>query len=137
MSAADLDALMREAFDAWARGERSVFDLLADDVRWTITGTSPLAGTYTSREQFLAEVIGPLSQRLRGPIRPTVRSILADDDTVVVVWDGEATAADGRPYDNSYCWVMRVVDERIVEATAFFDSLLLADLWARVDPEPG
>ena len=31
-------------------GEGTVFDLLADDVVWTITGTSPLAGTYRGRE---------------------------------------------------------------------------------------
>ena len=38
------------AFGGWARGDGNFFSILADDVSWTITGSSPVAGTYTSRQ---------------------------------------------------------------------------------------
>jgi hypothetical protein len=131
--------LVADAFDAWAKGEGSVFDLLADDMVWTITGTSPLAGTYRGRREFLAQVIAPLSARLAEPIVPTVEAVYGDGDTVVVVWSGHAVARDGKPYDNRYCWIMRVDRDELVEVTAFFDAPTVADLWARVPPlaEPG
>src|SRR5437870_10524045 len=31
------------------QGRRRLFQHLADDVSWTVTGSSPVAGTYTSR----------------------------------------------------------------------------------------
>jgi ketosteroid isomerase-like protein len=103
-------------------------------MRWTITGTSVLAGIYTSRAQFL-DAIRPIGARLSGPIKPTVQSIVAEDDVVVVLWRGHATALDGRPYDNQYSWHMRFQDGAIVEVTAFFDTPTLTDLLERV-PAP-
>jgi uncharacterized protein len=134
MSDSGSRALITRAFDAWAKGEGSVFDLLADDVVWTITGTSPLEGTYRGRREFLGRVIAPLSARLAEAIVPTVDAVYGDGDTVVVVWSGHAVAHDGEPYDNRYCWIMRVEGGKLAEVTAFFDAPTLADLWARVPP---
>jgi hypothetical protein len=80
--------LIQEGFDRWTNGQGSFFDLLSDDVEWTITGTSPTSKTYTSRKQFLDEVIAPLSTRLSKQITPKVRALYADGDTVVALWDG-------------------------------------------------
>jgi ketosteroid isomerase-like protein len=123
--------IVRAAFDAWADGDGDFFRLLSDDVRWTITGTSVLAGTYTSRSQFL-EAIRPIGARLSGPITPTVQSIVAEHDVVVVLWRGHATALDGQPYDNEYSWHMRLRDGAIVEVTAFLDTPTVNDLLQRV-----
>ena len=132
MGEAENRLVVDSAFAAWADGEGNVFDILADDAQWTITGTSRFAGLYTSRQEFLDEVIKPLGEVLAVPIRPTVRSIVADGDWVVVLWDGEATATDGVPYNNSYCWHLRLHDSAVVEAIAFFDSISLNELLDRV-----
>ncbi len=57
--------------------------------------------------------------------------MIAEGDTVVVLWDGHAVAKDGQPYDNRYCWVMRMEGGKVKEAVAFFDSQMLTDLWQR------
>jgi ketosteroid isomerase-like protein len=51
--------LIQEGFDRWASNQGSFFDLLSDDIEWTITGTCPISKTYTSRKQFLDEAIAP------------------------------------------------------------------------------
>ena len=104
--------VISEAFDAWVKGVGGPFDLLTDDMTWVITGTSAVAGTYRSRQEFMDRAIAPINARLATPIRPTVRKIIAEGDTVVVLWDGHATARDGAPYDNTYCWIMRLADGR-------------------------
>jgi ketosteroid isomerase-like protein len=52
-------AIVQKAFDAWAAGTGSPYDLLADDATWTIAGNSLASKTYPDREAFLSEVIRP------------------------------------------------------------------------------
>jgi hypothetical protein len=59
-----------------------------------------------------------------------IRSVHADGD--VVVWDGRGVANDGKAYANSYAWIMEMRDGRVVDGTAFYDSLSFNDLWTRV-----
>ncbi|HKR99041.1 MAG TPA: nuclear transport factor 2 family protein, partial [Candidatus Dormibacteraeota bacterium] len=66
------------------------------------------------------------------PVR--IRSIHADGDTVIVVWDGSGLANDGLPYDNAYAWVMRMRGGQVIDGTAFYDSIAFNDLWQRVTP---
>ena len=98
--------IIREGFAKWAKGTGSFFDLLADDVEWTITGNSPISKMYTSRKQFLEEAIVPINERLGVRIVPSVRGIYTEGDMVIALWDGTATAKDGKPYTNTYSWYM-------------------------------
>jgi hypothetical protein len=53
---------------------------------------------------------------------------------VIAHFDASGTARDGKPYVNSYAWILRMADGQIVEAYAFFDSKVFDDLWTRVTP---
>jgi uncharacterized protein len=124
-----------KAFRDWQEGIGYITDLLADDLRWTIVGRSRSSGTYEGKEAFVDEVLGPFGARFSQPFRPVaVRGVYADGDTVVVLWDGEGTRLDGKPYENTYAWFMRFQDGLIVEATAFFDSIAFNELWTEVAP---
>lgn len=120
--------------DAFARGvgdEASFFSILAEDVQWTVArAVGPR--TYTSRFEFLRDGAGPVQSRLNGPIQANVRQLIADNDVVVAVWDGTATARDGLPYVNSYTWVMTMHHERVVRVTAYLDFVALNALMERV-----
>lgn len=122
---------------AWADGTGSPYDLLADDARWTITGNSLAAKTYPSKEAFLREVIRPFNARMAERLIPSVHRIYADGDTVIAHFDARGVAKDGKPYVNSYAWILRMRDGQIVEAHAFFDAIVFDDLWRRVKPVPG
>jgi uncharacterized protein len=74
VQAGENKATIRQAFDAWAAGTGGVFDLLADDATWTIVGTTPVSGTYTSRQQFMDVVISPFNARMAAPLVPTVHA---------------------------------------------------------------
>ncbi len=121
-------ALVRAAFDAWRNGTGGVFDLLHDDIEWTVAGTSPVSGTYRSKTTFMEDAVAPINARLSTPISPTVRHVVAQGDTVIVLWDGIATAVDGSPYRNSYAWHMVLEGGRIVRVIAFLDTWELDQL---------
>ncbi|HEY0177808.1 MAG TPA: nuclear transport factor 2 family protein [Pedobacter sp.] len=124
--------LVTQGFDHWTKGTGSVFDLLSEDVQWTIAGSSPQAKTYLGKKQFMDELIIPLNDRLSKKIVPAVRGIYADGDMVIVIWDGKATAKDGKPYNASYCWNLQIRDGKIVKAYAFLDNAEFADLMNRL-----
>jgi uncharacterized protein len=128
-------ALVRDCFEAWANGTGGPFDLLADDAVWTIEGRSIAAKTYVGRKTFIREVVKPLNARLSGRLKPRVRSICADGDIVVIFFDGEATARDGKPYNNTYFWQFEMRGGKVVKASAMYDSVTFNDLWARIVPD--
>ena len=128
-------ALVSDCFEAWANGSGGPFDLLADDAVWTIEGRSIAAKTYVGRKTFIREVIRPMNARIRDRLKPKVRSICADGDTVVIFFDGKATARDGKPYTNTYFWQFEMQGGKVVKASAMYDSIAFNDLWTRVVPE--
>lgn len=128
-------ALVQSSFDAWKAGTGSPYELLADDVTWTIVGHSAASRTYPSKEAFLSEVISPFNARMSVGLKPAIRNIFAEGQTVIVFFDAQGTARDGKPYANTYAWFLDLRDDRIVNASAFFDSIAFNDFWQRVQPE--
>lgn len=125
--------IVQQYFDNWRNKTGSFFDLLTPDATWTVSGTGAGVGTFRKQE-LLDQVIAPTSARLSTQIVPTVRGIWADGDMVVVLWNGEATAKDGKPYRNTYSWFFRMKDGKAIEAIAVLDSREFTNLWERVAP---
>jgi ketosteroid isomerase-like protein len=127
-------AAVEAKFDAWKDGTGNPFELLADEASWTIEGNSVVSKRYPSKENFLRDVIRPFNARMSVGIKPNVRSITAEADRVVILFDAAGTARDSKPYTNTYAWFFRMKGGRVVEANAFFDAIAFNDLWARVAP---
>lgn len=127
--------LVSTAFAAWRDGTGGPYDLLADDVIWTIVGNSDASKEYSSREAFMSEVIRPFNARMREGLKPTIRKLYARGDDVVIFFDAAGIARDGETYANTYAWFWEMRDGRVVRAHAFFDSLVFNDLWSRVSPK--
>lgn len=128
-------ALVRASFDRWRDATGGPFELLADNVEWTIVGSSPLARTYRSKQEFIDVVIAPFNARMAKPLVPTVRGLFADGDTVIILFDGAATVIDGKPYRNTYTWYFQMKDKKVFKAIAFFDNRDFDEFWSRVKPK--
>ena len=127
-------ATIERSFNAWRDGTGGPYDLLADNATWTIVGRSAASKTYESREAFMRGVIRPFNARMSAPLRPEIRNVYADGDTVIVLFDARGTARDGKPYANTYAWFLTMRDDKVVKAFAFFDSVEFNELWTRVTP---
>ncbi|HEU4506753.1 MAG TPA: nuclear transport factor 2 family protein [Pyrinomonadaceae bacterium] len=122
------------SFEAWKAGTGSPYQLLADDAQWTIVGHSLASKTYGSREAFMSEVIRPFNARMSEGLKPAIRNMYADGNTVVVFFDATGTARDGKPYANTYAWFLELRNGKVVKASAFFDSIVFNEFWQRVTP---
>lgn len=107
-------------------------EILHPDVVWTVASASP--STYRDRADFLARGAAPILQRLATPIHPRLRSMYADGDTVVTVFDGTATALDGVLYRNTYSWIFTMRGRQAIRVEAFLDLVALGELLDRVPP---
>lgn len=79
-------------------------------------------------------MIRPFNARTSVGLRPAIRNIYADGDTVIVFFDASGTARDGKPYANTYAWFLTMRDGKVVKTFAFFDSIVFNDFWQRVRP---
>jgi uncharacterized protein len=124
--------LVRKAFRPWESGESGpFFELIADDVRWTVIGTTPASGVFESKQALVDAAFGPLLDRLDGPLIATFREVAADGDRVFLRFDSEGrTKRGGLRYGQVYCWAMTMRDRQIVEIVAYLDTELLARVFA-------
>jgi ketosteroid isomerase-like protein len=132
--------IVADAFAAWSAGTGYVTSIFAPDMRWEIVGRSAVSKRYDSTQQFVDEVLHPFGARFSAdsPFRPVnIRAIYADDEqrTVAVVWDGEGTTITGTTYENTYAWFMTLEDGKVINGTAFYDSIAFNELWETVRPD--
>lgn len=112
--------IVEESFQQWQDGTSSPFELLSEDMRWTISGFNRYAGTYT-REPFEEELTEPFNERIEEPLRPTQWKVYEDGDVVVIHFDAETTLINGERYRNSYAWFFTFEGEEVIEVNAFLD----------------
>jgi ketosteroid isomerase-like protein len=75
-----------------------------------------------------------VGDRLSGRLIPSIKTLYADGDAVIVYFNAEGHRARRQPYRNTCAWVLQLRDDKIVKATAFYDSVALNDFWTRVTP---
>src|SRR3954453_12853881 len=109
MDAAENKELMRDAFAELAKGNgRPFVDLLGDDVRWRIIGTTDWSGTWEGKSAVQRGLLDPLFAQFATPYRSSDVRLIAEDDWVVIEFRGDVTTTSGRPYRNTYCYVCRL-----------------------------
>ena len=130
MSSAENKRIIQNAFTAWANGDgMAFFNLLADTATWTVMGSCPISGTYIGRQRLVEDALTPQREKLAGPPTPSVLNLIAEGDTVVIQWVGKGTTKTGRPYNNSYCYVVQMDNGRIIRGTAYLDTELVRSIW--------
>jgi hypothetical protein len=112
--------------DALSCGETRPFaDAMADDFVWRITGTTAWSGEYIGKAEVRGRLMKSLFAQFATPYRNTAQRILADGDFVVVECRGEVTTKSGKPYNNSYCYVIRMDGGKMQELTEYCDTALV------------
>ena len=126
--------IVTSAFAAWMNGTGYVANIFADDMTWEIAGTSAAARRYASTRELVDDVLRPFGACFStgDPFRPVkIRAVYDNEErgSVVVVWDGRGTTTAGTVYENTYAWIMTLRDGKVIDGTAFFDSIAFNEFW--------
>ena len=119
--------VVKAFFAAFNRGDvDAALDLLANDMTWTLTGTTPLSGTYRGKDSVRDDFFGKVMQQVDhdAPLEINVIELIAEGDKVVARTEGRVTGKYG-PYNNTYCHVFTVTDGLIRANMEFLDTVLV------------
>jgi ketosteroid isomerase-like protein len=126
MDAAENKGLVQDVFEELAKGNgRPFVDLLGDDIRWRIIGTTEWSGTWEGKEAVRRGLLDPLFDQFATRYRNTAIRLIAEDDYVVIECRGDVTTKAGMPYRNTYCYVCRLEGGMVRELTEYCDTELL------------
>jgi hypothetical protein len=126
MSAAENKQLMQNIFSELSKGNGVPFvESLADEICWTIIGSTKYSGAYRGKQAVLNDLLRPLFARFADQYTNIAHRFIAEDDYVVVECRGRVTTKSGAPYNNTYCWVCRVADGKLQELTEYLDTELV------------
>ena len=126
MGVAENKQVVLDFYDAGARGDMDAcFAVLADDVTWTNIGSTKFSGTYIGKQAIAEDLLGPLFSRLKAGISSQIERLTAEDDIVVAQTSGTAETTDGKPYNNTYCQVIRIHNGQIVAVKEYMDTALI------------
>ena len=126
VSASPNKRIIEEVFAELAKGNGKPFvDAMADDFTWILTGTTKWSRTYRGKQAVRRELLAPLFTQFADRYTNTARRILADGDFVVVECQGQTTTRSGKPYNNTYCYIIRMQDGKMRELTEYLDTALV------------
>lgn len=130
MSVEDNKTLVRAAYDSISAGELDGFmDRLADDVKWTFFGKHRFAGTLVGKEDILNNLLTPLADKLVNGLKVNINTVIAEGDKVVIEATGESKVVGGGTYNNIYCYVVTVRNNKITEMREYLDTELVSDVF--------
>lgn len=105
--------------DADAEGQARC---LAPDAVTCTKGFAKVSGRR-NRETMLATTAA-FKQIVPSGFRPKIEKVVAEGDTVVVEWQGNAELSDGQPYCNQYVFVFTFTGGKISQLNEYFCTVL-------------
>jgi uncharacterized protein len=125
----DNQRLALETWDAVRRGDpKAAFANMSDEVTWRIPGLlEPVSGLKRGK----AEILGFLRWAARtfpAGFQTEVRGVYGDGATVVLELVNRSTAANGRAYENEYCFVFDIEGGRIRAVREYVDTQKVASI---------
>ena len=119
--------LLQDIYAQISRGNlQPLLDSMADDIQWAIIGSTAVSGTSRGKQEVIDQLLRPIRARLAdGPIVFQPERFIAEGEFVVMQAKGRATALSGKPYNNTYCIVCRIVDGKVKEMIDYVDTELI------------
>ena len=132
MGAAENKEIVRNMFAELSKGNPEGFlGKMADDVRFTIIGTTKFSGTCSGKQELISKVLGPLSAQLEGGLTITPENFIADGDYVAMQARGKSNTKTGGTYNNTYCQVFRLANGKVQEVTEYLDTELVTKAFGK------
>jgi ketosteroid isomerase-like protein len=114
--------LLKEYLDALQASDgEKMASMLASDLQYWVSPGSAFSGTH-DKASILA-LLPAIFDAQAGPTKLTYHEITAQDDRVSVVADGTMPLKAGGSYDQTYHWLFKFHDDKIVEILEYIDIL--------------
>ena len=132
MGATENKKLIQDMFAELSKGDAQAFmNNMADDVEFTIVGTTKYSGTCKGKQELVSKVLQPLSAQLEGGLTITPENFIAEGDFVAMQARGKSNTKAGGTYNNTYCQVFRIVNGKVQQVTEYLDTELVTKAFGK------
>ena len=124
--------LVRDTWGAVSDGNiEELLDGIADDVTWQFFGSHRFAGTFNGKDDLLARLFAPIGDVLESGITVKINSLTAEGDRVVIEAKGQAKSKSGLDYNNDYCMVVTIANDKVQLVREYLDSELVTTVFGK------
>jgi hypothetical protein len=132
MGAAENKKLIQDMFAELSKGNAQAFlNNMADNVKFTIIGTTKYSGTCNGKQELISKVLQPLTAQLEGGLTITPENFIAEGDYVAMQARGKSNTKSGGTYNNIYCQVFRLANGKVQEVTEYLDTELVTKAFGK------
>jgi uncharacterized protein len=132
MGAAENKQFISNMFAELSKGNGDAFlNALADDVSFTIIGSTKYSGTFKGKQELINKLLAPLNAQIEGGMTITPDNLIADGDFVAMQARGKALSKNGRRYDNTYCHVFRFANGKVQQVTEYLETELITSAFGK------
>jgi ketosteroid isomerase-like protein len=132
MGAAENKQLIQTMFAELSKGNAEAFlGNMADNIRFTIIGTTKYSGTFNGKQELISKLLAPLTAQLEGGLTITPDNFIADGDYVAMQARGKSTTKTGKSYNNTYCQVFHLANGKVQEVTEYLDTELVTSAFGK------
>ena len=118
--------LIIDVMTALAEGnDQTLLDAMHDDMKWTWMGSDNLSKTFDGKESILNELWKSVKTDIARPFRVKANLIISEGEYVVVEGLGNNKTSNGKEYNNRYCWIIKIIEGKIVELREYMDTDLV------------
>jgi hypothetical protein len=124
--------VLEHAFRETAKGNgRPFVDVLADDVEWSIIGSTEWSETFRGKSSVMADLLRPLVEQLDGPNTVEATRFIAEGNLVAVEGRNLSVTKRGAAYPNRYCWIFEMRDGKAARIIEYCDTALVVSVLVR------
>jgi uncharacterized protein len=130
MSLNDNKHVVTQFFNAVMRADiQTIGDLLAQNAEYWVAPSTAFSGTYKKKEflDLMPEFFGAMD----GNMTFNVGDMTAEDDRVSVMATCQALMKSGKVYANTYHFMFRVQDGKLMLVKEYFDSHHVNEIFGR------
>ena len=119
--------IIAHIFSETAKGNGEAYlAALAEDATFRTIGSNSWSTTFRGRDAIVNDLFGRLRVKLRGRNFCTPSRIHDAGEFIIVQARGRNLTRQGMPYENDYCFVIRLRAGKMVEIEEYCDTELVA-----------
>ncbi len=128
----DYERLVVDFFNTLSSGDLDrVRDFFHEEATWeAMVKDIPGVGVHRGKKGIVDDFLKPIRGMFApGDPKVALTSIASKGPLVIAESRGFGKVADGRPYDNQYCWALEIKDGKIHRLREYMDSLYISKLF--------
>jgi len=116
--------LVTKTLTAFIAGDvESAFANMADDVTWLVPGNmAGVSGLKRGKVEILKFMTGTIGPAFPHGLQADVHHAYDEGNTVILELTNRGTAANGKQYENEYCFVLEIGDGKIRRIREYVDT---------------